>query len=331
MDDLYDLGPYYTSSFSYDPNMSGFYDPSVSFDFSGQAPYSTDYLNFGTIDYGNAYPGAMPDFYSYNSSPFSGLVAGNSEPSMWDSFTSGASGLVNSLGGWEGLAKLGLGGLSLYGNYQASAAQQEAIRKQIEATEEAQRLARNKYELGAGDDFSKMHALSQIIQQRQGINLDPSLAYAEAVRNKLGLTPKETAGFAGVDVGGPMKVGVTTADRQAAINQALGLPSQSINVAMAEGGSYDATGSHGHGALSRFIRGRSGGQEDDFNASLSHGEYIVDADVVASLGDGNSEAGAAALDRMRENIREHKRSAPKNKIPPKAKAPEEYLTAKKGK
>lgn len=61
---------------------------------------------------------------------------------------------------------------------------------------------------------------------------------------------------------------------------------------------------------------------------LSDGEYVFDAETVAALGDGNNEAGAHALDQMRENIRRHKRNAPTNKIPPKAKRPEQYL--KKG-
>jgi hypothetical protein len=58
---------------------------------------------------------------------------------------------------------------------------------------------------------------------------------------------------------------------------------------------------------------------------LSGGEYVMDADVVAALGDGNTEAGAGALDVLRENVRKHKRSAPVHKIPPKAKPAAHYL------
>lgn len=81
------------------------------------------------------------------------------------------------------------------------------------------------------------------------------------------------------------------------------------------------------GALG-YLRGTTKGQDDKIPAALSDGEYVMDADVVSALGDGNNEAGAAALDKMRENIRRHKRSAPSSKIPPKAKKPERYL--KKG-
>ena len=83
------------------------------------------------------------------------------------------------------------------------------------------------------------------------------------------------------------------------------------------------------GGLARYFGGSTGGQDDLIDARLSDGEYVFDADIVAALGDGNNAAGAAILDEMRENIRKHKRSAKPNKIPPKAKRPEQYM--KRGK
>lgn len=41
-------------------------------------------------------------------------------------------------------------------------------------------------------------------------------------------------------------------------------------------------------------------------AKISNGEYIVPADVVSMLGDGNTEAGAKVLDRFIESIRKMK-------------------------
>jgi len=81
------------------------------------------------------------------------------------------------------------------------------------------------------------------------------------------------------------------------------------------------------GALG-YVRGGASGQADTVNAKVSDGEYVMDADVVSALGDGNNDAGAAVLDQMREKVRTHKRSAPKNKIPPKAKSPLEYMKTK---
>ena len=78
------------------------------------------------------------------------------------------------------------------------------------------------------------------------------------------------------------------------------------------------------------VGGAGTGQSDDIPTMLSDGEYVVDADTVAALGDGSSKAGAEALDKMREAIRTHKRSAPADKIPPKAKSPLEYLKMSKG-
>jgi len=92
----------------------------------------------------------------------------------------------------------------------------------------------------------------------------------------------------------------------------------------ARGGSIQAP----MGALG-LLRGSSPGQQDDVPINGSHGEYMMDADTVSALGDGNTDAGAKKLDQMRQNIRAHKRAAPKNKIPPKAKSPEAYLKGAK--
>lgn len=132
------------------------------------------------------------------------------------------------------------------------------------------------------------------------------------------------------------------------------------------------------GETGYYATGRGTGQSDDIPAMLRHGDYVVDADTVAALGDGSSKAGAEVLesirkkvpthyakggsaagasipaqiadgeyvfpaefvtalgsgdnargakilDGMRHKIREHKRSAPVSKIPPKAKSPLEYI------
>jgi hypothetical protein len=80
------------------------------------------------------------------------------------------------------------------------------------------------------------------------------------------------------------------------------------------------------------VNGEGTGQSDDIPTMLADGEYVFDADTVAALGDGSSKAGAQALDKMREEIRKHKRSAPVDKIPPKAKSPLDYLKmVRKGK
>jgi len=135
------------------------------------------------------------------------------------------------------------------------------------------------------------------------------------------------------------------------------------------------------GLTGYYASGDGTGQSDDIPAMLHDGDYVIDADAVAALGDGSSKAGAEALakfqakvphrdggpvhgtpvpaqiadgeyvfpeafvtalgggdnkkgskmlDAMREELREHKRSAPTSKIPPKAKSPLDYLKMAKG-
>jgi hypothetical protein len=79
------------------------------------------------------------------------------------------------------------------------------------------------------------------------------------------------------------------------------------------------------------VTGEGDGQSDDIPAMLADGEYVFDADTVAQLGNGSTKAGSDLLDRFREEIRSHKRSAPVNKIPPPAKSPLAYLKAARSK
>jgi hypothetical protein len=95
---------------------------------------------------------------------------------------------------------------------------------------------------------------------------------------------------------------------------------------MAQGGLSVPTveGRHDYRAGSR-VMGEGDGQSDDIPAMLADGEYVFDADTVAQLGNGSSKAGSDMLDKFREEIRAHKRSAPVNKIPPASKSPLQYL------
>ena len=82
----------------------------------------------------------------------------------------------------------------------------------------------------------------------------------------------------------------------------------------------------GLSVLSRFVRGGGTGRSDEINAKLSDGEYVIDAETVAMLGDGSSKAGAQRLDKMRESVRQHKGKAlSKGKFSPDAKSPLTYL------
>ena len=70
----------------------------------------------------------------------------------------------------------------------------------------------------------------------------------------------------------------------------------------------------------------SDGRTDDIPAMLSDGEYVIDAETVALLGNGSQDAGAKQLDRMRQQVRKQKGGAlSKGQISPNARSPLAYL------
>jgi hypothetical protein len=86
----------------------------------------------------------------------------------------------------------------------------------------------------------------------------------------------------------------------------------------------------GGGSVTRnqfAVQGPGTGRSDSIPASLSDGEYVMDAETVALLGDGSSKAGAKKLDAMRGNLRKAKgRNLVKGRFSVNAKAPEAYLS-----
>lgn len=90
-----------------------------------------------------------------------------------------------------------------------------------------------------------------------------------------------------------------------------------LGVLYAEGGAPDVDGP---------VAGPGTGRSDDIDARLSDGEYVVDAEAVALIGDGSTAAGAEALDNMIAAVRRHKGAAlAKGKFSPAARSPLDYL------
>lgn len=78
--------------------------------------------------------------------------------------------------------------------------------------------------------------------------------------------------------------------------------------------------------IAYMAQGSGTGRADTIDAKLSDGEYVMDAETVALLGDGSNKAGAQRLDGMREAIRAHKgKTLAKGKFSPNAKSPLAYL------
>lgn len=82
------------------------------------------------------------------------------------------------------------------------------------------------------------------------------------------------------------------------------------------------------GGRSKFaVNGAGTGRSDDIPAVLSDGEYVIDAETVALLGDGSNKAGAKKLDELRIKVRKHKgRKLAKGRFSANAKRPEAYLS-----
>jgi len=77
---------------------------------------------------------------------------------------------------------------------------------------------------------------------------------------------------------------------------------------------------------SAHVRGPGTGRSDDIPAVLSDGEYIIDSETVALLGDGSTDAGARRLDEMRNKLRKHKgKKLAKGGFSDAARTPEEYM------
>jgi hypothetical protein len=94
---------------------------------------------------------------------------------------------------------------------------------------------------------------------------------------------------------------------------------------LAAGGAY-AGGGGPLQAVARLVRGGGSGRDDAINARLSDGEYVMDAETVAMIGDGSTDAGARRLDAMRAQLRKHKGKAlARGKFSPNAKSPLAYL------
>lgn len=72
------------------------------------------------------------------------------------------------------------------------------------------------------------------------------------------------------------------------------------------------------------VTGEGNGQSDDIPAMLADGEFVVDSETVSQLGNGSTKAGSELLDEFRKAVRQHKRSAPIDKIPP-ASSPLQYM------
>jgi hypothetical protein len=85
------------------------------------------------------------------------------------------------------------------------------------------------------------------------------------------------------------------------------------------------------GGGDNYVRpdGRGNGRSDHIDASLSPGEFVMDAETVSLAGDGDNNAGAREFEKLRKNLRAHKgKQLAKGKFSPKAKPVAAYMSGK---
>jgi hypothetical protein len=87
----------------------------------------------------------------------------------------------------------------------------------------------------------------------------------------------------------------------------------------------------GASMANRYVKGQGDGTSDSVPAMLASGEFVIPADVVSGLGNGDNDAGAKVLDEFLATIRKHKRAADARQLPPDSKGPLAYLTQAKKK
>lgn len=118
------------------------------------------------------------------------------------------------------------------------------------------------------------------------------------------------------------------ADMMNKISQGIGINfmNPTTTVAAKRGGKMVASGKGALSNIAMLAQGTGDGRSDTINAKLSDGEYVIDAETVALLGNGSTKAGASVLDMMRKQIRQQKGKAlAKGKFSPDAKSPLAYM------
>ena len=95
----------------------------------------------------------------------------------------------------------------------------------------------------------------------------------------------------------------------------------------AEGGHIPEFYSEGGAKHSNtYVTGEGDGTSDSVPAMLATGEFVLPADIVSSLGNGNNDSGSKVLDSFLKVIREHKQDHNPKDLPPDSKGPLGYLS-----
>jgi hypothetical protein len=236
---------------------------------------------------------------------------------------SASSGLSNTA--LKTLASLGLGGLfgGMGGSsqtktgYQGGIPRYQAVRQAIPQTYDPNRrpgsggrqyFTNTRY-VPTSDAAGITAALQQAAQQAGAIktaNINPDLGERMRIINEAqGILPSGIAQPAPAPVAPTAPVAQPTDTTPAPVND-LGGAAQGGLIGYALGGLTTL-------AKGDYLNGTTDGMADKIpttiegkqKAALSHGEFVISADVVSALGSGNSNAGAKVLYDMMDRVRQH--------------------------
>ena len=215
--------------------------------------------------------------------------------------------LKDKNGKWDPakLATLGIGAYSLanqdkQGGYNKPVPKMDMVREQIQYNDPNRRPGE-----GGRQYFTDPRFAAQ--GNAEGLAAAQAASAGQAAGIQAAYQPSPTP--APNPYAGKMNLGFNK-PRQVPAAPAAGLPAvvtpeqfaQQGGIKMAQGGIADA---------GRYLAGKTDGMADEIQTSidgeqpalLSHGEFVIPADVVSHLGNGNSEAGAEKLYEMMDRIR----------------------------
>jgi hypothetical protein len=168
-----------------------------------------------------------------------------------------------------------------------------------------------------------------------------SLSQAQQAIENSGLTPEQKAVMNRELTNYTANLNVTTLPSQGTpeytelmnrIQQGIGVNFMNPTITapaapgFAKGGALSMMANMAPSKGAHLARGTGNGRSDTINARLSDGEYVIDAETVALLGNGSTKAGASALDMMRKQLRKQKgKVLAKGKFSPDAKSPLAYM------
>jgi hypothetical protein len=234
-------------------------------------------------------------------------------------------------------AKLGMAGAGLYtaafGNkkdnvgYQKPVPKMEVVREQVQYTDPNRRPGEGGRQyftdprfVTQGDDAA---ANATALTAAQDASAAQATGLKAAYQARPAVAPNPYAG----------KIPTAFNQRPAPVTPNAGLPAVPNVLENMERPTGMAKG--GIASAGRYLQGKTDGMADkvpsnidgEQEAALSHGEFVIPADVVSHLGNGNSEAGAQKLYQMMDRIRQARTGT---KEQGKQINPDKYLAAASG-